>query len=252
MLSEKQIQEFRRTGHLTVTGVFDVSQVQAALDDIDQWGREFLAQLSPQDETWYLEKADVGQTRLRKLDNPACHRSLLRKLGTEHPLIEMVGDLMGPVDSVFFSQVFMKPPEGGGPKPIHQDNFYFGPSDPNGTLTAWVALDDATIDNGCLYYTDRAYDEIIPHVAPPDEPFNLQIPPEHAAGLAMSPAPVPAGGVSFHHGNTPHQSSANQSDRPRRAIAFHYLASGVTLTHPALPYDDAVRVRVNADHDSID
>ena len=56
--------------------------------------------------------------------------------------------------SVYFSQIFFKAPEGGGPKPAHQDNFYFGPTDIEGIVTAWIALDDATLENGCLYFGD--------------------------------------------------------------------------------------------------
>ena len=40
------------------------------------------------------------------------------------------------------------------PKPAHQDNFYFGPTDIEGVVTAWIALDDATLENGCLYFGD--------------------------------------------------------------------------------------------------
>ena len=128
---------------------------------------------------------------------------------------------------------------------IHQDNFYFGPDDANATLTVWIALDDATVDNGCLFYHDVHVDEILPHVAPPGEPFNLQITPEHASHLAMRPAPVPRGGVSFHHGNTPHQSSANRSQHSRRAAAFHYLSRSARLVSPALPYDAAFPVAIS-------
>ena len=45
-------------------------------------------------------------------------------------LVSLVEALIGPGVSVYFSQIFFKPPEGGGPKPAHQDNFYFGPTDP--------------------------------------------------------------------------------------------------------------------------
>ena len=124
---------------------------------------------------------------------------------------------------VFFSQVFLKPPEAGGPKPVHQDNFYFGPADRDRVLTVWIAIDEATTENGCLFFVDGSHREaVLPHVAPPDEPFNLQLPAETAARFEMTAAPVSRGGVSFHHGNTLHQSSANGSRNPRRAVAIHF------------------------------
>ena len=245
MLSSQQIDEFRRTGHLTVKRLFNEQEIQVALDDVATWSDEFLESLSEEKRAWYLEQAGGGKASLRKLDNPAFHRPVFRQLAKHPALVAMVQQLIGQPLSVFFSQVFMKPPEVGGPKPIHQDNFYFGPDDPDATLTAWIALDDATIENGCLFYCDVHQSEVAEHQAPEGQPFNLQITDAIASRFEMLPAPVPRGGVSFHHGNTPHQSSANRSMRPRRAAAFHYLRDDATLTKPALDYDPAVSVKVS-------
>lgn len=250
MLSTEQIDEFRRTGHLTVEPVFSEQEIQVALDDLNAWSSEFVASLPAAKRAWFLEQAGGGKPLLRKLDNPAFHRPVFGQLAKQPSLVAMVQQLIGRqlVDqplSVFFSQVFMKPPEVGGPKPIHQDNFYFGPDDPDATLTVWVALDDATTENGCLYYCNVHQTEVAAHLAPEGEAFNLQIPEAIASQFEMLPAPVPRGGVSFHHGNTPHQSSANRSPRPRRAAAFHYLRGDATLINPALDYDPAFSMRVS-------
>ena len=244
MLSDEQIRVYRRTGHLTVLDVFSAQQIEAALDDLAIWSEEFLRSLAPEQRDWYLDEDSSNEIRLRKLDNPVFHRDVFRELATDTRLTDMVRQLIGHDLSVFFSQVFMKPPDGGGPKPIHQDNFYFGPEDLDATLTVWVALDAATTQNGCLYYADSHQQEIVPHIAPTGQPFNLQIPKHLAEIYRMVPEPVPRGGVSFHHGNTPHQSAANHSDRPRRAAAFHYLRNDARLVSAALPYDDSMRVSI--------
>ena len=85
------------------------------------------------------------RTVLRKLDNPHAHRPAVQQSWSSDPrLVGRVESLLGPGVSVYFSQIFFKPPEGGGPKPAHQDNFYFGPTDIEGVATALIALDDAT------------------------------------------------------------------------------------------------------------
>ena len=123
---------------------------------------------------------------------------------------------------MYFSQIFFKPPEGGGPKPAHQDNFYFGPNDEEGVVTAWVALDDATLENGCLHFGEGTnHGPVYAHEAPPGEPYNLQLPAALLARQPMSPAPVRRGGVSFHHGNTFHQSAAE----PVAALAARVRAA---------------------------
>jgi ectoine hydroxylase-related dioxygenase (phytanoyl-CoA dioxygenase family) len=244
-LTPEQRGAYRRTGHLTVPGLFTRAEMDAAVADIERWGDEFLASLSPEQRTWYVDGGVKTKDVLRKLDNPVFHRPALRGLAAKPALVELVEDLIGPGVSVYFSQIFFKPPRGGGPKPVHQDNFYFGPADPERIVTAWIALDDATLENGCLYFGDGTNrGPVYPHVAPPGEPFNLQVPPETAAKVAMTPAPVPSGGVSFHHGNVFHQSGDNNSDRWRRACAVHYIAKGNWFATPALPYDDSVLVTI--------
>ncbi|MCG8648711.1 MAG: phytanoyl-CoA dioxygenase family protein [Pirellulales bacterium] len=244
MLSAEQIRRFRQSGHLTVAEVFQAAEVRQMLADVEDWSQQFVRELTPEQRSWYAEKQSGSQTVLRKLDHPVFHRDVFRKFAASPKLVGMVEQLIGPGVNVFFSQVFMKPPEVGGPKPIHQDNFYFGPDHIDATLTAWIALDEATIENGCLHYGEVHQPEVVPHIAPPDEPFNLQIPAEIAARYQLVPAPVPRGGVSFHHGNTPHQSSANRSQQARRAAAFHYLRNDAKLTHPALDYDPDFRVTI--------
>ena len=245
MLSPGQLSEFEQLGHVTVPDVFDPTEVTAALSDVEEWGREFLAQLSVDQQAWYIEQADSSGTMLRKLDEPVFHRPVFRRMAESSRLVSIVHQLIGAGVSVFFSQVFCKPPHVGGPKPVHQDNFYFGPNDLDATLTVWIALDDATEENGCLFYGDGSHrGPVYPHVAPEGEPFNLQVPAESLGDYEMTAAPVPAGGISFHHGNTWHQSSNNSSPRPRRAAAFHFLRNDATLDRPALDYDSTVVVKI--------
>ncbi|MEZ6129860.1 MAG: phytanoyl-CoA dioxygenase family protein [Planctomycetaceae bacterium] len=244
MFTDQHLKTFHETGHVTVPGVLTADQLAAACHDVETWSSEFMAALSTESRRWYLEN-NGNSSMLRKLDNPAFHRPFFRSLAGEPKLIEMVERLTGPGVSVFFSQVFCKPPEVGGPKPVHQDNFYFGPDNLDATLTVWIALDDANVENGCLFYADGSHTgPVVNHEAPVDEPFNLQIAAQQIGRYPMTAAPVPAGGISFHHGNTWHQSSANTSLRARRAVVFHYLRNDATLVNPALQYDLSVVVKV--------
>lgn len=238
-LNDEQIARYRETGHLTVEGVFDPTRMTAAVDDAEAWGDEWIAGLDEAQRAWYLERGGEGKARdLRKLDQPVFERPAFRALAEDPALLSLVEDLIGPVGGVAFSQIFFKAPEIGGPKPAHQDNFYFGPDDADGMVTAWVALDDATVENGCMFYGEASQRAgTLPHVAPAGEPFNLMLTDEQVAAFDMVPAPVPRGGVSFHHGDCVHQSSDNRSPRWRRACAVHYYSRGTRLVRPALSYD---------------
>ena len=83
------------------------------------------------------------------------------------------------------------------------------------------------------------------HFAPEGEPYNLQLPSEVLDRQPMTPAPVRKGGISFHHGNTFHQSGPNASTRWRRACALHFVRNDVEFATPALPYDHGLKLRVS-------
>lgn len=246
VLVTRETQAFRSDGHVTVSGVFTPERMDAAIADVQSWSEAFLAGLSEEQRAWYVDGGVAGATVLRKLDNPHAKRPFFRALAADPAIVQRVEDLIGRGVSVYFSQVFFKPPRGGGPKPAHQDNFYFGPSDPDGLVTAWVALEDADEENGCLRYGRATHlGPILPHTAPPERPYDLQIDPAEVARMEMRPAPVPKGGVSFHHGGTVHQSADNRSERWRRACALHYVRSDVVFATPALPYDDSLVLKVS-------
>jgi phytanoyl-CoA hydroxylase len=238
---------YRLQGHLTVNGIFDSATADAVVADINAWGEEFLRDLPESQRGWFIDGGVKARTVLRKLDNPHHHRPVVQRLAHHRPLLDWVEAIIGPGVSVYFSQIFFKPPEGGGPKPAHQDNFYFGPTDIEGVVTAWIALDDATLENGCLYFGDGTHQgPVYPHFAPEGEPFNLQLTPEILAKQPMTPAPVRKGGVSFHHGNTFHVSGPNHSQHWRRACALHFVSNGVEFATPALPYDHSLKHLVTA------
>ncbi len=246
MLAGEQIENFRRDGQLTVRDLFSAEQIDGALADLTEWDAEFRATLTDEQREWYLEDPSDPASPFRKLDNPVFHRAAFRELATAQALVESVEQLIGPGVTLFFSQVFCKPPEVGGPKPVHQDNFYFAPSDTDALLTTWIALDAATEENGCLHYGHGSHREpVLEHNAPEAEPFNLQVSAEVATKYPMTPAPVPRCGVSIHHGNTLHQSSANRSNHPRRAVTFHFLKNDAQLVNPALDYEPSNVVKIS-------
>jgi ectoine hydroxylase-related dioxygenase (phytanoyl-CoA dioxygenase family) len=242
MLTDQQIEQFQQDGHLTVDEFFTAAQIESALQDIDIWGQQIRDNLSDEEKSWFLERDAGEDAPLRKLDDPVCHRPVFQQLAQIPRVKQSIEQLIGPDVCIFFSQVFMKPAHHGGPKPIHQDNYYFDPVDHQRQVTLWVALDAATTENGCLYFANGSQlAGVVNHVAPTDEPFNLQVPSNLAQQYKMTAAPVAQGGISIHHGSVFHQSSANLSDFPRRAVAMHFLPQDMALLNPTLAYDETKR-----------
>ena len=176
-LTTEQINRYYNNGFITIEKVFDPFEMDQAIKAAHQWQEEFVSNISEADKKWYMDGETSKQNQVRKLDNPVSHRPLFKKMAQSPKLVSIVEALIGNKVVAFFSQIFFKPPEGGGPKPAHQDNFYFGPDQSDRLTTVWIAFDDALIENGCLYYGSGSnHGELITHYAPDDEPFNYQIP----------------------------------------------------------------------------
>ena len=152
MLDAEQLDAFGRDGQFTVTNLFSTEEIGRALADLEQWDKGFRATLTHKEREWYLEDPIHPSSPFRKLDDPVFYRTAFRALAMASALVEAVEQLIGEGVTLFFSQVFCKPPAVGGPKPVHQDNFYFAPSETDALLTTWIALVAATEENGCLHY----------------------------------------------------------------------------------------------------
>jgi ectoine hydroxylase-related dioxygenase (phytanoyl-CoA dioxygenase family) len=235
-LSAEQLAAYKNDGFVTINQVFTPGEMDRAIEEATTWQHEFIEDLTEADKKWYLDQGTSIENQLRKLDNPVSQKAFFREMALSPLLISMVEELIGKQVVAFFSQIFFKPPHGGGPKPIHQDNFYFGPDQRDQIITLWIAFDHATIENGCLYYGKGTHKgDVLEHFAPEYEPFNYQIP--EPVKVSMTAAPVLKGGINLHHGNTFHQSSDNHSGSWRRAMAVHYMQSNVTLESPIFKYD---------------
>jgi ectoine hydroxylase-related dioxygenase (phytanoyl-CoA dioxygenase family) len=114
-------------------------------------------------------------------------------------------------------------------------------------ITIWVALDDATLENGCLYYMPES------HKARKFD--NVGIGPSIGAlfdvypdwrEVAARPCPVRAGGALFHNGLTFHGAGANMTPGRRRAMTCAYMPDGCSFNGRAnvLPPDYLATLKV--------
>lgn len=182
-----------------------------------------------------LDRTPDGRLEPRKLDDAYLKDVSCRRFLKNDRLHALLSLLLGQEPLLVSDGVFFKPPRHGSAKPYHQDNFYFQCQPNDGLITAWIALDDVDAGNGCLRYIDGSHrGPILPHDVIPGEDYNSAPPPELIDLSRESLAPVPKGGVVFHHSQTLHTSHRNHSDRWRRGWATHWVTAGVTSTNGSL------------------
>lgn len=126
-------------------------------------------------------------------------------------------------------QLFCKPAHHGGVVAWHQDYSYWTRTQPMQHLTCWTGLDDANIDNGCLYYVPGSHKWGLldkPELAGDMEGLMDYLTEEQKAEFKPVPVEMKKGYGTFHHPLMVHGSYANQSPRSRRAFVLNVFADG--------------------------
>lgn len=127
--------------------------------------------------------------------------------------------------AIIQSMYIFKPPGIGGEVVCHQDSTYIY-TEPESCVGFWFALEDATIDNGCMHFIpgghrlplkERNYriseSELSTEVLDAEPwPEHLKVPAEAAAGTLV-----------VFDGRAPHLSSPNHSDISRHAYTLHVI-----------------------------
>ena len=141
-------------------------------------------------------------------------------------ILDMVEQLIGPDIALWNSSFFAKPAKVGTRTPWHQDGEYW-PIRPLATCSVWIAVDDSTIENGCLQVIPGSHraKELSPHhvnsadgLALPleldDSAFDLK----EATNIELE-----AGQISLHDVYLMHASEPNLSDLPRRGMTLRFM-----------------------------
>ncbi len=81
--------------------------------------------------------------------HPAARSEVCRAFCTSELMADLCHDLVGPDARLYWDQSVYKRPHGAEPVLWHQDNGYTY-IEPQAYLTVWVALTDATPENGCV------------------------------------------------------------------------------------------------------
>lgn len=123
------------------------------------------------------------------------------------------------------SMYIFKPPRIGGEVVCHQDSTYLY-TEPESCLGFWFAIEDATVDNGCMFFIPRGHKGALKQRSRRLGPLRVETEildrapwPEHQR-LA---AEATKGTLVVFHGRAPHLSGPNHSDRSRHAFTLHAI-----------------------------
>lgn len=140
---------------------------------------------------------------------------------------------LGFVDPALIQSMYIfKNPRIGGTVTAHIDRTFLH-NDPCKLVGFWFAVEEVTLENGCLWYIPGSHKtENISRrlVKTKGGRTLLQFTGEQREFSAdeFIPAPVPAGGLVLIHGQVVHKSERNLSQKPRPAYTFHVIDTYMT------------------------
>jgi len=234
-VGEAELAQFEATGLLVIEDAFSPAEVAAAKEGLRDliMGRvldfheiEFEAKAA---ERLSQLSEDDRQDAVRKLMWFTGHEPRLNALAAHPSLIALLTRLLGFPPQMFQDMALLNPPQIGREKPWHQDHAYF--DYPVGTpiVGAWIALDEATLENGCMRFQLGGHRAgVIPHFQRRD----WQICDTEILGKPVVAAPLKPGGLLLFDGLLPHGTPTNHSGQRRRAVQFHYAPQSVSKTAP--------------------
>lgn len=229
-------QQYERDGFLVVESLFDdadLAEVRARIDALiaDPDARPEGVGVGREGDTQAETK---GTGAVRGASFLVRFVPFFQDFARTPKLLEHARGLLGPRVKVFRDQALFKPPKGQA-KPLHQDQSYFLVEPADDLVTAWIALDEATEENGCMTYVPGSHRHgIFPVTPDPERPVH-HVPDTGDLDLPDAVAcPVPAGSVIFHHGCTLHASADNHTDTWRKALILHFATSDAASQRPEL------------------
>lgn len=191
----------------------------AAIDPFEKAGEEFLRSKGGR---LFIARAD----EITFTTNLALNSAPVREFATGPLMQDICFDLIGPDARLYWDMAVYKKPGTREPFPWHQDNGYTY-VDPQQYVTCWVALTDATPENGCprvvpgAHRTGTFQHRITPlgFVCTDEEPEQVVT------------VPAKAGSIVVFSSLAPHATGPNLTSDIRKALIVEYVPEGAVSMH---------------------
>jgi ectoine hydroxylase-related dioxygenase (phytanoyl-CoA dioxygenase family) len=217
-LSPEQIAFFKREGYLTLPAITTSEEVERLRDIYDR----LFAMRAGREEGNQFDLAGTDEedepATLPQILNPAKYAPELAKALYRANAQAIATQLLGPETEYMGEHAIFKPPRIGAETPWHQDEAYWNPALEYESLSVWLPLQEATLQNGCMQFIPSTHIlEVQPHHNIAHDPRIHGLEVDEVDATKVVACPIPAGGATIHHCRTLHYAGPNHSDMPRRA-----------------------------------
>ena len=215
-----EIGQYRREGFIRLPDFLGSDELSRWREATDGAVRERVA--GRDDDRSFYSRVFTQCQRLADTNAAIAELILDARLGEAAALLAGVDGVR-----VWHDQALIKPPY-GNPTAWHLDDPFWS-FDSADAISVWVALDDATVENGCLWYLPGTQREARCELTPIGENFGALFE-QYPHWLEREPVavPCPAGGAIFHNGLVAHGAGTNLTPQPRRAMTCAFMPDGAT------------------------
>lgn len=235
-LTADQVEFYKLNGFLGSVELMDQSEAHMVREELLRIFRERAGREVGEQFDLASHDDDDQQPLLSQIMYPAKYapRLLETKLATRATAI--VHQLLGADAECRFEHAILKPGGYGAATPWHQDAAYWSPAEVHRTLSIWIALQETTVENGCLCFIPNPLGsevEIYNHRSIGNDPraHGLELTPDemHRVNDAVA-CPLRLGYATIHDGYTLHAAGANQTDQDRIGLVLFGKRAGVPRT----------------------
>jgi ectoine hydroxylase-related dioxygenase (phytanoyl-CoA dioxygenase family) len=227
-ITDAHLTTYQRDGFVKVENLLDAAELDelraAVARGVEGMGKKKLnsAHGWVDDGDTYYDRVFVQKINLWKSEPTVKRYMLGPEIGT------IASALAGARLRVWHDQTLQKAPW-ANPTAWHLDNPYWSFHSPN-AISIWIALDDATLQNGCMHYLPGSHRlvtfENVGIGADMGALFEVY---PGLKGIDAVAVPMKAGDCAFHHGLTAHAAGPNMTPRWRRAMTCAYMPAGATF-----------------------
>jgi len=238
MLTQQQLADFQRNGFLVLPQLGDADYCRQVLTFAQDQLELAAGPVEWEADTGYpgapTARTEDGGNTVRRLLRVSMRDSLIRDWATGPKLAIPLKQLLGP--QVFLSQahhncIMTKQPRYSSVTGWHRDSRYWHFQRPE-LISAWLALRDETVDNGCLLVIPGSHlAEIDPQGLDPAQFLKQDYPGNQALLAQAIPVPLMAGDVLLFSSNLFHAAGRNRTDQTKYSMVFTYRAAD----NPPLP-----------------
>nr|WP_315158588.1 phytanoyl-CoA dioxygenase family protein [uncultured Flavobacterium sp.] len=234
-LKSSQKEFYDKNGYVIVSDLLNISEVEMLSNETLEIFKGKRGAIKGLLETNESESNDDILKKYVAIHFPHKISDIIYSFLKHDKIVKVLEEIVSKNVKCMQSMLFVKAPGKSG-QSWHQDEFYI-PTRDKSLVGAWIAIDDATIENGCLWLIPGSHKEgsILPRIKNENNNFadvdTVDV--SRYSNENIIPVEVKKGSVIFFNGYILHSSLKNNSkSKFRTALVNHYMSA-----ESMLPWD---------------